>query len=100
MLSNARIDKLDAKSVFWILGSIILILVFAALATEAYFLLALPLFIAGAWVTLADYKKVFYLLFISIPISTDIDLPGGIALNFLPSLLQTIEDFPLLSIDK
>jgi len=90
MLSNARIDKLDAKSVFWILGSITLILVFAALATEAYFLLALPLFIAGAWVTLADYKKVFYLLFISIPISTDIDLPGGIALNFFTEPLQLL----------
>jgi len=86
----SSIEKLDAKNVFWILGSITLIIVFAALATEAYFLLALPLLIAGAWILLADYKKLFYLLFISLAISIDIDLPGGIALNFFTEPLQLL----------
>lgn len=90
MLSNARIDRLDSNGVFWILGSLILVSVFAALATEAYFLVVLPVFVIGAWITLADYKKIFYLLFISIPISVDLDLPGGIALNFFTEPLQIL----------
>lgn len=90
MLSNARIDRLDSNSVFWILGSVILVCVFAALATEAYFLVVLPLFVVGAWITLADYKKIFYLLFISIPISVDLDLPGGLALNVFTEPIQIL----------
>ena len=90
MLSNARIDKLDSKDVFWILGSIVLVSIFAAIATDAYFLVVLPIFIVGAWITLVDYKKIFYLTFISIPISTDLDLPGGLALNFFTEPLQIL----------
>ncbi len=90
MLSNARIEKLDSNDVFWILGSIILVSVFAAIATELYFLIVLPLFVVGAWITIADYKKLFYLLFISIPISIDLDLPGGLALNFFTEPLQIL----------
>jgi len=90
MLSNARIEKLDSNNIFWILGSIVLVCVFVAIATEAYFLVVLPLFLVGAWITLADYKKIFYLLFISIPISIDIDLPGGLALNVFTEPLQIL----------
>ncbi len=90
MLSNVGIHKLDSNNVFWILGSLILVSVFAALATETYFLIVLPMFVAGAWVTLADYKKIFYLLFISIPISIDMDLPGGLALNVFTEPLQIL----------
>jgi len=90
MLSNARIEKLDSNNIFWILGSIVLVCVFVAIATEAYFLVVLPLFLVGAWITLADYKKIFYLLFISIPISIDIDLSGGLALNVFTEPLQIL----------
>ena len=90
MLSSLRISKLDANSVFWILGSIVLVSVFAAIATEAYFLVIIPLFVVGAWICLADYKKIFYLLFISIPLSTDIDLPGGLSLSFISEPLQIL----------
>lgn len=90
MLSSLSINKLDTNNVFWILGSIILITVFASIATELYFLLALPILVIGGWIALVDYKKLFYLLFISIPISVDMSLPGGIALNFFTEPLQLV----------
>ena len=90
MLSSLQLHKLDSNSIFWILGSIILIAVFAAIATETYFLFALPILIVGGWITLVDYKKIFYLLFISIPISVDVALPGGLALNVFTEPLQIL----------
>jgi len=90
MLSRLSLHKFDSNSIFWILGSIILVVVFAAIAAEAYFLLALPILIVGGWITLVDYKKIFYLLFISIPISIDVALPGGLALNVFTEPLQIL----------
>jgi len=90
MLSRLSQYKLDADSVYWILGCIILIVVFAAIATEVYFLLALPILIVGGWITLVDYKKIFYLLFVSIPISIELSLPAGLSLNVLTEPLQIL----------
>ena len=90
MLSRLQPHKLDSNSVFWILGSFILVAVFAATATETYFLFALPILIVGGWITLVDYKKIFFLLFISIPISIDVALPGGFAVNVFTEPLQIL----------
>lgn len=50
---------------------------FAAVLTEAWWAAALPAIILLAYVTILDYRKIFYLLLACIPLSTELELPGG-----------------------
>jgi O-antigen ligase len=56
-----------------VVGSILL-----AVTTEVYLLAGLPLFALLIYVTLVDFKAIYFLLLASIPISTEYYLPGGL----------------------
>ena len=54
------------------------------LLTDALVLFALPAVFLLAYITIVDFRKVFYLLLIMLPLSTEVELPGGFATD-LPS---------------
>jgi O-antigen ligase len=56
----------------------------AAIALEAWWIAGLPLALAVAWLATVDFGKIFWLLLASIPLSTEVELPGGLSTD-LPS---------------
>lgn len=62
----------------------ILIGVIGGLLTDTLVLFALPAVFLLAYITIVDFRKVFYLLLIMLPLSTEIELPGGFGTD-LPS---------------
>ena len=62
---------------FGIFGLVLIGAIFLSLATQWYFLLALPVGLMIAYLTLVDFRLVYYILLACIPISTEIVLPNG-----------------------
>lgn len=56
---------------------ITLLSIFLGIATEMYFLAGLPAAIIIAYLAVVDFRKIFFLLLVCIPISTEIVLPNG-----------------------
>lgn len=84
-------DKTNAISSFWnqdfflkIFGLIVIGSIFIGVFTEMYFLAGIPAFALLVFISIVDFKKIFYLLFLCIPLSMEIALPGGFATD-LPS---------------
>ena len=50
--------------------------------TEEYILFGLPAVYLGIYLALVDFQKIFYLLLASIPLSTELILPGGLGTDF------------------
>ncbi len=63
--------------------------VVSGIATDSYFLFGLPAIFLGAFITIVDFRKIFYLLLFCLPLSTEIELPGGFGTDF-PSELLTV----------
>ena len=61
---------------------------FLAIATGFYPLFAFPAVLLLAFVSIHDVKNLFYLLFLSIPISTAIEVGGGFSTDFPSELLM------------
>ncbi len=68
---------IQARQLFKCYAVIVLLSILLGIATEAYYLFAFPLVLALAVVTVLDFRKLFYLLLISIPLSIEVALPGG-----------------------
>ncbi len=64
---------------FFGFAAIVLLSLFAGIATELYFLAGLPAFLLLVYMSLVDFRKVFFLLLICIPFSTEVSLPNGFA---------------------
>ncbi|MEN0004601.1 MAG: O-antigen ligase family protein [Bacteroidota bacterium] len=62
---------------FYLFGGSMLLSIFFAVALDFYSLALFPAFFLLVFVTIVDYKAVFYLLLFCIPISTEIVLPNG-----------------------
>ncbi|MFK7809542.1 MAG: O-antigen ligase family protein [Saprospiraceae bacterium] len=69
----------QAKLIFKGYSVIVLLSVLLGLATETYALFGLPIVLSVAYVTILDFRKLFYLLLVSIPLSMEVALPGGFA---------------------
>ncbi len=69
---------------FWTYGTIVACSILLGIATEFYFLAGLPAFFLLIYLTIVDFRKVFFLLIASIPLSTEIMLPNGFGTD-LPS---------------
>ena len=61
-----------------------LVCILAGLALEMPYLALAPFGVGLVWLTLVDFRKVFFLMLGCIPISTEVSLPGGLATD-LPS---------------
>ena len=55
--------------------------------TEEYILFGLPALYLGIYLAIVDFRKIFYLLLASIPLSTELELPGGFSTDFPGELL-------------
>lgn len=64
--------------VFLGLAVVVLLSLYFAVATELYYLAALPMLLFFAGLCLVDFRKVYFLLIFCIPLSTEIHLPGGL----------------------
>ncbi len=76
---NNMMARLDAtQTIFLVYAAVMLLSLFAGIATRWYFLAGIPAALLLAYVVLLDFKKVFYLLMFCIPLSTEVYLPGGL----------------------
>jgi len=63
--------------------------IWSGLISEQYYLLGIPAVLLLIFVSLADYRKIFYLLLVCIPLSTELVLPNGFGTD-LPTEPLTI----------
>jgi len=72
------LDASDMPQLFFRVFAVILLLcLFAGIATEMYYLAGIPAFLLLAYLTIVDFRKTFLLLLACIPLSTEIILPNG-----------------------
>ena len=62
----------------------LLIGIIGGIYTDTLILFALPVVFLLAYITIVDFRKIFYLLLIFLPLSTEVELPGGFGTD-LPS---------------
>ncbi len=67
--------------IFQVFGWIALASIFLGIATDMLFLVGLPFGLLLVYLTIVDFRKVFYLLIFFIPLSTHLEIPGGLALD-------------------
>lgn len=72
------------KIAVWGLGVLCMLSVALAIRYNTPMFYAIPLLVIGATIAIFDFKKLYFLLFASIPLSVEIYLPGGLATD-LPS---------------
>lgn len=68
----------------WTTGAVSLVSAAAAALLETWWLLAAPAVVLLGWLAATDFRRLYYLMLAAIPISTEIDLPGGLGTD-LPS---------------
>lgn len=66
------------RLVHWFSLTVLLSLL-TAIASEQYYLVAIPPFLLLVFLTVVDFSKVYYLLLFCIPLSTEIFLPNGLS---------------------
>jgi len=69
----------QSQQMFKWFSIITLLSLFAGIAFEMYYLAGIPAFLLLAYMTIIDFRKVFFLLIICIPLSTEFYLPNGLA---------------------
>jgi len=76
----------------WLLPSlyalVVVLSVLIAVASEVYFLVVIPAIFLLAYVSIVDFKNVFFLLLMLLPLSIEVDLPGGFSTDFPAELLM------------
>ncbi|MEL6718897.1 MAG: O-antigen ligase family protein, partial [Bacteroidota bacterium] len=91
-LVNILIKKVSDGTVplplLWF-GAVTVLCIWLGLISEQYYLLGLPLIFMLVFISLTDYRKIFYLLLICIPLSTELVLPNGFGTD-LPTEPLTI----------
>ena len=65
----------------------IIISILLGVITEVYLLFGLPALYLGIYLAMIDFRKIFYLFLASIPLSTELVLPGGFGTDFPSELL-------------
>jgi O-antigen ligase len=72
------LDTSDVPKLFFrVFAAILLLSLFVGVATEFYYLFALPAFLLLVFLTIVDIKKVFLLLVVFLPLSTEFYFPNG-----------------------
>src|SRR5581483_3646247 len=65
------------KSVFWFTGIVTLVSLLLGWVAESYYFFLVPFFLLLCYVSVADFKIVFYLLVGLIPLSIEYEFPNG-----------------------
>lgn len=81
MPNNVTISSISVQNqlIFKGFAATVLLSIFAAIAFDAYFLAAIPALLLLAYLTIVDFRKVFFFLIICIPLSTEFYFPNGLA---------------------
>lgn len=111
---QSRISQILSNSTalqkqFWAFAGLILFSIFVGIATEMYFLAGLPAFVILVYISVVDFRKVFFFLLACIPLSTEIALPNGFGTDLpteplmvglmLVYLLYAIKEAPTMRMD-
>lgn len=72
----------ESEVLFYSFGFLLLASLFLGIALEKYFLFVIPAIVLFTFQIIVDFRKVFYLLFALIPLSTELSLPGGFSTDF------------------
>jgi O-antigen ligase len=101
MPSQAATVQLPRKPLLWGFGILVVLSLFVAIGTEYYFLAGIPVAALIAYLVVVDFKVIFYLLLACLPLSMEVNLPGGFGTD-LPSeplmlLLMGITIFYVIS---
>ncbi len=72
------------ERIFWVFGLLTMLSVWVWIFTDEEIILAVPFGILLVYQTLIDYKNIYFLLFATIPISTEVFLSNGLSTD-LPS---------------
>ena len=78
LLTYLQIPDRTSGNLFLGLGLLVLLCVAAGIATGWYFLAGIPAFFLLVYLTIVDFRAVFFLLLACLPISTEILLPNGL----------------------
>lgn len=81
MPSNPSISTIEHQNlqIFKGFAIITLLSIFTGIAFDLYYLAGIPAFLILAYLTIVDFRKVFFLLLICIPLSTEFYFPNGLA---------------------
>lgn len=75
--SYLHLPDTAAGNWFLTLGASVIACILLAIITEWYFLLGVPALLLLVYLTVVDFRAVFYLLLACLPLSTEIQLPNG-----------------------
>lgn len=83
-MASALLNKLGKDQLLSLYAIAVVLSILIAVATEFYFAAAIPFALLLVYVSIHNFKAVFYLLAFCLPLSAEVDLPGGIGTD-LPS---------------
>ena len=78
---NQRIDKFWLHA-FYIFSGVLLTCALLSIYTENYLLMLIPTGILFLYLSINDFRIIYFLLLFLLPLSTEIALPGGFATDF------------------
>jgi len=85
------LNKISNKFLFqpgaWLLALILIVSITSVLTQSFLPFAAIPVLLL-IYLTILDIKVIYFLLFLLIPVSTEMDLPGGIGIDFPDELLM------------
>lgn len=90
-MSNYTLQKINLRTpeavLFLGLALTIIASILIGIGTQEYILFGLPILYLGIYLAIVDFRKIFYLLLASIPLATELELPGGFGIDFPSELL-------------
>lgn len=79
-----------SRAVFIFLSAVLVGSTIGAVALDDLRLLLIPFVALGIYLSLTDFRIVFLLMWAMIPLSTEVDLPGGFSTDFPDEMLMVI----------
>ena len=75
-------SRVSTLNQFYIFGAVLIFSLISGFISKQYALFAIPLLYLGAFITIVDFKYIYYALLASLPISTALEIGGGFSLDF------------------
>ncbi len=87
--NRLAVPKEHPQGMLWAgFACLVLLSILGAVALEAWWLMGLPAGAVLAWIAVVDLRRIFYLLMAAIPISTEVELPGGFGTDLVSEPLM------------
>ena len=76
-MANSTTQHIQNKQIYWFFASVLLLSLFGAIGFDFIYLVGLPFGLLLTYLTIINFRFVFYLLLAMIPLSVELVLPGG-----------------------